>query len=402
MGMGATVGYEKKGMGIQFIWFQAKDNRHSLTFIPENSSVQPQDNTVISVAGKTPVIKYFSVQAEYALSGFTRNTFADNELSKTVKKKLPSIFKLRTTSQFFSAFKSSVNFNSKRISCGLNYERIDPDYKTLGIYYLNNDLENFTVSPQIRLLKSKLTIAVNTGIQHNNLNKQKLSTMNRIVGSGNVMFQPNPHWNFNASYSNFTSYSKNRPTTDPFYQLSPAHTMKFYQLSQNANLIMNHLFGKKKTKYNITATATYQVSKQQTGSIESSPITLLNGNIAYGMQLKESKSTISISANANHTKATNTTSVFYGPGLNLGKVFHKNIFNLVLSSIYNLSYTNNQKKGAVLNERLNVSINPPIKNTKLGKPTISLSASYVTQFKYSANNLKLNEFTGNVILGYAF
>lgn len=402
IGMGASVGYEKKGYGLNLIWFQAKDDKTSISFIPESTQVQPQENTVISAVGKAPVTKYFSVQAEYALSGFTRNSFADEELSQEAKNKLPYLFKLRTTSQFFTAFKSSLNYNSKLFSCGLNYERIAPDYKTLGIYYANNDFENITLAPQIRLLKSKLNISVNAGLQHNNLNKQKLSTMNRLVGSGNITFQPNQHWNFNASYSNFTSYSKNRPVTDPFYQVSPADTMKFYQLSQNANVAVNHNFGKTKTKHNIAAVASYQVSEQQTGSIESDPTTLLNGNVAYGIQLTESKTSISISANANNTKAVNTNSVFYGPGLNLGKSFNKNIFNVVFSSVYNLSYNNNQKNGSVLNERLNISITPPIKNKKLGKPSISLSASYVTRFKTNANTLKLNEFTGNIVLGYSF
>ena len=402
MGVGATVGYEKKGYGINLIWFQAKDEKNSLTFIPESTQIQPQENTVISIVGKAPITKYFSLNAEYALSGFTRNSFAEEEASVEAKNKLPYIFKLRSTSQFFSAFKSSLNFNSKLFSCGLNYERIEPDYKTLGTYYMNNDMENITISPQVRLLKSKLTVAVNAGIQHNNLNKQKLSTTNRVVGSGNITYQLNQHWNFNAGYSNFTSYSRNRPNTDPFYQVSPADTMKFYQLSQNANASVNHNFGKTKIKHNITAVASYQVSQQQTGSVESSPSTLLNGNIAYGIQLTETKTTISISANANNTKAANTNAVFYGPGLNLGKSFKKNLLTIVFSSIYNLSFSNNQKNGSVLNERLNVNINPPAKNTKLGKPTISLSTSYVTRFKTTVATQKLNEFTGNVVLGYTF
>lgn len=401
IGMGAKAGYEKKGYGLTIIWFQAKDERSSLHYIPQTTQIQPQENTVVSANAKAPITKFFNAEAEYALSGFTRNSFAD-EASKGTTNKLPYIFKTRVTSQFFAAFKSSLNFNSKIFSCGVNYERIDPDYKTLGIYYGNNDLENITLSPQLRLLKSKLNLSLNAGVQHNNLNKEKLSTMNRMVSSGNISFQPDAKWNMNASYSNFTSYSRNRPANDPFYQPSIADTMKFYQVSQNANATINHSFGKKKIKHSVTLTSCYQVSRQQIGSTQAEPTTTINGNLAYGSQFIPVKTMISISANANETKAFNNTIRFFGPGLMISKSFLGNTLMMSFGSIYNLSTTNNKNNGTLINERLNIGYSPKVKNKKYGKPAVSLSANYVTKFNAPANTKTLSEFTGNVNLGYAF
>jgi hypothetical protein len=401
IGMGAKAGYEKKGYGLNIIWFQAKDERSSLHYIPPSTQIQPQENTVVSANAKAPITKFFNAEAEYALSGFTRNSFAD-EASKGTINKLPYLFKTRVTSQFFTAFKSSLNFNSKIFSCGVNYERIDPDYKTLGIYYGNNDLENITLSPQLRLLKSKLNLSFNAGVQHNNLNKEKLSTMNRVVGSGNISYQPDPKWNMNASYSNFTSYSRNRPANDPFYQPSIADTMKFYQVSQNANATINHSFGKKKVKHSITLTSCYQVSRQQIGSMQTEPTTTINGNVAYGSQFVPAKTMISISANANETKAFNNVIFFFGPGLMISKSFLGNTLMMSFGSIYNLSTTNHKNNGTLLNERLNIGYSPKVKNKKYGRPTLSLSANYVTKFNTPANTKTLSEFTGNVNLGYAF
>jgi hypothetical protein len=402
MGMGAKVGYEKSGYGLSLIWFEAKDVQNSLSFIPAVTAVQPQENTVVSATAKAPITKYFNVAAEYSLSGFTRNSFAE-QLSSTVSgNKLPIIFQPRTNSQFFSAFKSSVNFNSKFFSCGANFERIDPNYQTLGIYYMNNDIENITLSPQVRLLKNKLNIALNTGIQHNNLENEKLSTTYRLVGSGNITYQPTPHWSAMGSYSNFTSYSKNRPLTDPFYQPSPLDTMKFYQVSQNATATLNHTFGKTKLKHNITFMAAYQVSKQETGSVESAPITLLNGNVAYGIVHVKTKTMISISANANQTTVLNSSTVYYGPGITVGKSFFSNMMNVTLGSIYNLSYNENKNNGSVINERLNLGYNPKVKNKKYGKPNLSVSANYMTRLNAPVGTASVHEFTGNINLGYVF
>jgi len=402
IGMGAMLGYEKKGYGVNLIWFQAKDDKNSLHFIPEVTQVQPQENTVISATAKASVIKSITVQAEYALSGFTRNAFADEISNKEIKNKIPFIFNQRTTSQFFAAYKSSVNYNSKIFSCGINYERVAPDYKTLGIFYINNDLENITLSPQVRLLKSKLNISLNTGVQKNNLNEQKLSTMRRVVGSGNISYQPNQHWAINTSYSNFSSFTRNRPNTDPFYQPSPADTMRFYQLSQNANASVNYNWGNEKQKKVITSTVSYQVSSQQTGETKSEPTQVVNTTLGYVCNFIKSKTILSINANANTSRALNTTNTYYGPGINIGKPLYTNKLMITFSTIYNLAFYNQQKNGAVLNERLSITINPKIKNVKLGKPNISLSASYVSRINSTVANQKLNEFTGNVNLGYTF
>lgn len=402
IGIGAKLGYEENGYGLSLIWFQAKDERSSIRYIPPYTLVQPQENTVVSASGKAPVSKFFNVEAEYALSGFTRNSFADKPITGSSKNKLPLIFQPRNTSQFFSALKTSLNFNSTFFSCGLNYERIDPDYKTLGTYYGNNDLENITLSPQIRLLKSKLNVSLNAGLQHNNLNKAKLSTINRMVSSGNISFQPNMRWNINASYSNFTSYSRNRISEDPFYQPSPADTMKFFQVSQSANAMVNHSFGKKKLKYNITLMSAYQVSEQRNRGIKEEPSTMMNGNLAYGLQFIPSKTSISISANANNTKTFNSNNIFMGPGITISKSFLTNTLAISFGSIYNVSYTNSKNTGDVINERLNISYSPKVKNKKYGKPSLSMSANYTTRTKASSNTTILKEFTGNVNLGYSF
>ena len=402
MGIGAKVGYEKKGYGIGLVWFHAKDEQSSLSFIPAVTTILPEENTVVSANAKAPVTKHFTLETEYALSGYTRNLFAEPLSATSAGNKLPLLFQPHTNSEFFSALKSSVNFNSKVFSCGFNYERIAPNYKTLGIYYINNDIENITLSPQLRLLKNKLTIALNTGLQHNNLNNQKLSTMNRVVGSGNIIFQPNPHWNATAAYSNFTNYTRNRPVTDPFYQPSPVDTMKFYQVSQSANATINHNFGKTALKHNLTAMAAYQVSSQQTGTVEAAPLTLINGNLAYGLIHIKTKINVSISANANNTKTMNTSTSYYGPGINIGKAFLSNTLNISFGSIYNLSFTNNKSSGSVINERLNIGYSPKVKNKKYGKPNLSVSANYVSKLNAPTGAKALNEFTGNVNLGYTF
>ena len=146
----------------------------------------------------------------------------------------------------------------------------------------------------------------------------------------------------------------------------------------------------------------YQVSQQQTGSIQGAAITLVNGNFAYGVMHVKTKTNISLSANANNTIVLNSNTTYYGPGLNIGKSFLNNTLNITFGSIYNLSYTNNKSTGSVINERLNIGYNPKVKNKKYGKPNLSVSANYITKLNAPTDTTSIHEFTGNVNLGYAF
>ncbi|MGZ4040832.1 MAG: hypothetical protein ACXVNR_09730, partial [Bacteroidia bacterium] len=210
MGYGAKVGYEKDGHGLNLIYFSAKDDPNSLHFVPSNSAVLPQENTVISASAKTKLFSILTIQGEYALSGLTRNLNGESYYDAEQKNPMPLFFNPKSSSQFFSAYKSSIGFSKSVFSLNFNYEHIDPNYKTLGAYFFNNDLENITIAPSLRLLKGKLNLSANTGYQHNNLDKTKFSLNKRFVSSGNLNYAPSSKFIFNVSYSNFTSFTRVR------------------------------------------------------------------------------------------------------------------------------------------------------------------------------------------------
>lgn len=403
IGMGSRSGYENNGRAVFFTVFKAKDYSNSLTFIPNNSFIQPQEGTVVSIQAKTPIFKFLTIDGEYALSGVTRNIISDVKTSDQFKNKIPSWFLTQhVTTEFFSAYKASVSFNKKMYSISVNYERIDPGYLTLGAYYFNNDFENITIAPQLRLLKNKLNVSLNTGFQKNNLNNEKLSTTKRLIGSVNVNFSPTKQWLINGSYSNFTSFTKNRPNTDPFYVPTPADTMRFYQVSQSANSLISYNFAKGAFRNNISLNSSNVVSSNTTGNIIHPPTTVYNANLAYSVSHTPSKFSVSLTANANKTLGQNINTIFLGPGVNISKPFLNNTISISLGSIYNVAYLNNRNNGMIFSERLNISYRPKIKHPEYGKPSFSLGCNYVNKPKLISTEFTLSEFTGNVTAGYSF
>ena len=412
MGFGAKAGYSKDAKEISLIFFHATDDPTSLAFIPSASLIKPMENTAISVSGKYRFGKHFMTEMEYALSGLTRDLLSDEEPGGERKNYFPGIFTMHSTSQFFHAMKGSVGYQVANFKLNLNYERIDPDYQTLGAYYFTNDAENITIAPTLLLFKNKLTVTANTGLQRNNLDKTKLSTMTRWAGSMNISFVPNPHFAFNGSYSNFTSYTRMRPKDDPYFQ-NTLDTLNFYQLSQNANLNANYNFGNQKLKHAINLSYSYMVSGEKHGvssdvislygnGAAKIPSVVMNGNLGYNLNFVRSKTSMIFSVNTNRSSYGINATTYLGPNFGFAKSFCGGKLRCNAGTSFNKVYSSNTLNGTVMNNRIGSNFTPKLKNEKFGKPTIGMNASCLTKFNQGSRKIQSNEITILANISYAF
>ncbi|MCA6365312.1 MAG: hypothetical protein IM638_19930 [Bacteroidetes bacterium] len=424
MGWGVKAGFDKDGHAIGITYFTAKDEENSLLFLPPGAAIAPMQNTALSISGKTKLSTWLSVSAELAVSGLTRNTNAETETTDFngwQKWLLPT----RTTTQFFRAWNAAITFTQKNFSVALKHEHVDPDYQTLGAYFFNNDLENYTVAPSFKLWKGKLNIGLNTGFQRNNLDKTRQSTTQRWVGSVNVSAMPGKNWTLNASYSNFTAFTNQRPQADPFWVPTAADTLNFYQLSQQASALVSKSFGEKsKWKKNVAVNAMYQVTgQQQSGSVLPST-TIINGNVSFGVQHAPSKTTVSLVANGNQSSTPfsiltplgevsgTIVTQQYGPGLNVSRSFAGGTVRVAAGSSYNRAVTAGVLTGNVISSRAQISWSPKTGTqkqgasksvkAKLGKPSLQFSPIFVQRLPASTAMRKTSELTATVNLNYTF
>jgi hypothetical protein len=369
-------------------------------------------NTVISIVGKTLLLKKVSVEAEYALSGIMRNVRSNIDAQSAPKNKLPYIFNPNPTSQFFQAYKASIGYKLKLIRLAFAYEKVEPEYKTLGAYFFNNDLENFTFAPSATLLKGKINLSANTGLQRNNLNNDKLNTTKRWVGALNASYAPNQKWNFTGSYSNFSSYTKQRPQDNPFYR-NNLDTLNFYQLTQSANAGVSHNFGKLNLKQSANFNSNYQVTGQKQGAINdatafginqniNTPSKIVNTNYSHNFQFIKQKTSAGLTFNTNYSEQGNFYTLFIGPGLMAGKNFINNLLKISTGLTFNKVYLNNTNNNNILNARFGANYSPKLVNPKIGKLNFTASLSYTQKLKAQNTSNVFNEFTGNVGINYNF
>jgi hypothetical protein len=412
-GYGLKIGYETARYGANITLFKAKDDPASLPFTPLNTSIQPQDNLVMSVGGKAKIFTHLFATAEYALSGLTQNLLVPNELGNGQENILHQLINGNPTTAYFQAYKASLDYSFSTAKIAFKYEHIDPGYKTLGGYYFNNDLENYTLAPSFALFKKKLNVGLNTGYQINNLAADKSATTSRWVGSAAATFVPNKTWVFSGTYSNFSTFTQSRPITDPFY-FTGADTLNFYQLSQNASAMINNNFGSDQIHHNLQFLYNYQVSASLTGAIEnggafgSNINTLPVGvaaqthmiNLGYSTQFKKTGWGISLAANMNKTTIPNFETLFFGPTLQAQKKVFNKKGTLSFGSTYNRQFTEKILRSNILNHRISIGYSPKSEQKKFGQSTLSANGNFMQRFATESGDANISEL--NVFLNFSY
>jgi hypothetical protein len=414
-GYGLRVGYEKAGYGGTITLFKAADQVNSIQSIPLNSEIKPQDNLVMSIGGKAKITSALVFDMEYALSALTQNTLAINDLAANSQTGLHRLINGNETTSLFNAYNAALKYNLKFMSVALKYEHIDPGYKTLGGYYFNNDLENYTLAPSFSLFNKKLNLGLNTGYQRNNLSEEKQATTARWVGSLNVTFVPSKKLVLTGNYSNFSTFTRNRPATDPFYFVG-ADTLNFYQLTQAASGMAAFNFGTEKIKRSAQVLYSFQESTNLSGKIDNAGAfgvnvsTDLEGlpsknhvtNMSYSSQWVDKKLGLTFAGNYNRSAIADQTIHFFGPTLNAQKALWDKKGSLSCGATYNRQYQNTLLTANIVNYRISFSYNPKLTNEKIGKVTVSTNANLMQRFAINSETTNLTELNLFVNLNYSF
>ncbi|MES2455699.1 MAG: hypothetical protein V4594_09175 [Bacteroidota bacterium] len=209
-GTAAKLGYGTDRNFFEFSYLQAKDDSTSLDLreVRKADYVTPASNNVVGYNYRFSFLKHFTLESKGALSIYTRDvnsTLAFSEVDNKVLQKVQDLIALNGTSEFYTALDASLNYRSKYFGLKANYKRIEPEYKTMGAYFFNSDLESWTFGPSVNLLNNKIRISGSIGTQRDNLLDQKRSTNKRLIGSGTVGVEFNKSLALDLNYSNFSN-----------------------------------------------------------------------------------------------------------------------------------------------------------------------------------------------------
>ncbi|HEY9047409.1 MAG TPA: hypothetical protein VIN08_15995 [Ohtaekwangia sp.] len=402
MGYGLKTSYTKNGNSVDLIIFHAKDDITSIPFVPDSLGILPQENLVISIgAGKT-FFDHFLLKGELASSALSRDIRAEEGDHTHPLANTGFLYTPRLSSSYYKAFKTSLNYQQDAYTLGVAYERIDPQYRTLGAYYFNNDLESITANGSAALWQGKMNVAVSAGTQRDNLDRSKVSTMRRMVGSVNVNYIPNQKLNLSASYSNFQTYTNIRSQFVNINQLTPydnLDTLNYTQISQNITATaMYALSNSKERRQSISLNLTMQDAADKQGQVtQNSGSQFYNLNAGYSCNMVPQNLTISVAFNGNINDSPSITTETLGPTASVSKSFFDRKLRATLSTSYNNTYTNSHRVSTILNGRINGSY------TIHKKHNLNLSLVTVNrESKSETSSQSFTEFTGTLGYSYAF
>lgn len=383
MGYGIKTSYKFNKINLGAVVFMAKDDKNSLNnAIPTEVGIVPQKNIVTEINGDILITKYLRLKTVVAVSKITKDLEASSS---------------ENGSQQYKAYNLGLLYLLGKGNIGIRYEYIDPEYKTLGGYYFNNDLENITLNAVQQLFDGKVSMSFNTGVQRDDLDGKRNAKLRRIVSSVNIAFKVSKKVNLSMAYSNFQSRTYIKNQFDYINNLSHIEafdTSNIMQISQNVNLNSNFII--KNTKYNqqnLNIVFSFQnaVSKIGDKNYENDNSNFYNANIVYSLKLPHQYTNISLATNASYNKVSDSENYIFGPNLLISKHFLKKTVKTRASIGYNRSINNNIKQGEIFNIRLGGNY------TYKKKHNFTLNS--LMQFRYYTRG-NTNNFT--VTFGYNY
>lgn len=293
---GGRIGFGTDASHLDLIYFRAED-REANVVLPDNRLLpDPAENIVLGLDWKLRIGERFDVYAEAAASGYNRNRgSAELPLEDyPTARILDFLFTPRFSAQTGLALKGGAGYRAGPFNIGVDYERIDPGFESMGTYFLNGDWENVRGRLGFGAFKQKLRIQTSLGRQRNNLNGERAETSTRLIGSLNASLAAGARSNLSFNYANFSQ--DHRPSALVVFNdtLRIASTTANYGLSWS----LSGKGGKGKPVGTFTATANYQQTDNDNPLSEGfDAVSTRFGSLNYGLRLGNGTTTFTIGTN---------------------------------------------------------------------------------------------------------
>ncbi len=363
-GFGFQLGYKKEKDFVELILFSAKDDYQTQIPSLDKFNVLPQSNVVTSLKLAKMLRKKLFFESEIAISGLSKDSRSPEGIRpQGFLNSFGGLLNTNATTVYRKAIKTSLNYKADTYTVGMEYSRVDPEYKTLGGYYFLNDMETYGLKGSTQLFKKKVSFSSDVAIQNDNLDKTKPQTAQRLVLGLNGNYAPSEKMNMSLSFSNFTNFSNFNPQYQYLArttQLSGLDTLNYRQINQNiqGNIFYQLPSQSKTIKRSIMASGVFQAGKDQVGGTENTN-NLVNISLNMGQANEATKANLSGGVNFTNTTSPTLNNLIIGPIANYTKSLFKDKLSLNANVSYAISTTQSPlfetQKSNILTSRLGIT-----------------------------------------------
>jgi hypothetical protein len=392
-GTALKVGYGTTNKMFSISYLNAKDSKKGFKGNVDSTQVKQEANAVLGGEFKYTFFSKLMLFADGAVSLYTKDLHSDLEIDLDSSRKgletLKNTFNLNATSEYFLAYSGGIAYTDKIFSIKAGYKVVEPNFRSMGAYYFQNDLKNITLSPSLIVLKGKLRLNGSVGIQEDNVKKKKLSSTRRVISMANLGWDITDKFGLDANFTNFSANAEPMVAlVDQKYLLAQTNR----NLSLTPRLILSNSASTQVIilSYNASALKDLNEASSHDNDIFTS-MAFLN----YTLTLNAAA--LNLSAGLNYVDNKMSMGNISNQGFNLGasKSFLKNKLSLSTHNSYTLTELLDGT-GSILNLGLYCSYTTG-KNHRFNLRANSLNN---TSNREQLDPIKYQEITGEI--GYTF
>lgn len=392
-GFAVKMGVGNESNFFDFIFLKAKDVAGSIP-TPVDSLNQldynAAENAVFGIMSSQAMFKKKLVwQLDASISGYTRNL--SSELldigtgfgTKALKVVLPP----RLSTGYAWTAHTNLTYKGENFNLGFDYNRIQPEYQSMGIDYLVNDQQRFLLNQNVNLKKGKVALAFSQLYQHDNLNKRKAAKTSRAGITTSVSLNPSQKFGIAFAYNNFLVFQQKglKEIND---------STKLLMLQQTFTVSPRYTIINTKFAHNLFAAITYsRLDDMNKVTSRFTQNNTVNTSLGYAMSHLASGLSFAPSMNILYTKTPLFELLNTGPTASISKTWWQGKINTSLSGTYTASRQNKIWNSQTINATIGVGyrINSH-HNLQLN------NAIMYTIFTQSVSN----EFRGDLTYTYTF
>lgn len=390
VGWGFKVGYGTSRNFLDLYVLRAYDQPNSIDEQWRNRVVA-QENFVVGVRGGVAPLSWLSFTANAAVSAFnTDKTAPKIETDETSS--FDNIFTTRYSSLARFAGDANMNVSLAGINASLTYRLIQPDYTSLGTYYMSNNYHSLGITLSTTLLR-RIALSATFSGQSDNLTKRQLYTTNGYVYGAFASARLGEHFNLSASYNGYLQNQSDgtAEVTDSTrvnrlmssFTLTPTYTLDTDNLGHTISL---------STAY----TSNKDLNKYATGE---SDVKSLSIGVAYDVGVKPWDVSFNLSLNHQESRGYHSKYTSEIATLGASRSFLKEK-NLSLSASGSLCYNEVKKQSKSLSIGGNLSCSYML--AKVHAFTAQASISKYGDVNITKTRSNLDDTDINVSFSYAY
>ena len=390
IGWGFKAGYGSNRHYIDVYLLRAYDCENSIDE-QWRQQVSPQENIVVGVKGCVTPFNWLSFTANAATSVFNTDIRTPNV---PVKTDFDKVFDVKYSSLMRFAGDVSTNINIKGVNASISYRMVQPDYTSLGTYYMSNNYHSLGVTLGTTLF-NKISFSGTFSGQADNLSNEQLYTTCGYVYAANATARITNKFSITAGYNGYLQTQRDGTCV-------VNDTTRIHRLMSSYSLTPSFFHETDYLGHNISLTANLTSNKDLNKfSSGDSDIKTKAYGLSYNMDVKPIETDFTLTYSHQESNGFNSKYISDVASLGTSRSFLKEK-NLNLSASVSLCYNEVERQSKSLSLGADFSASFNIKKAHVFSASASFNKYGDVNMTQTRSGLDCTDITASLNYIYTF